>query len=151
MRVGAAVWRACLGPVALLMLHGTEARAQFLSVSGSPSLRVSTVFFVGAAPTPAVNASSTYLIYVPSGLMKIAAQLNTAMPKGLTLTATLTPKSGSSQGAVTLDTSPQDLVLGIGSGFSSGNTITYQLAATAAAGVVASQTRTITFTLVASP
>jgi len=136
--------------VALLLLHGTEARAQFIAVSGSLTLRVSTAL-AGAAPSATSDASSTYFMYAPTAGTRLVAQLNTAMPSGLTLTANLSTKSGISQGAVTLDTSPQSLVTGISQGFYSSSTITYRLVATLAAGVVTVQTRTVTFTLIAGP
>ena len=75
------------------------------------------------------------------------------MPAGTILTATLAAPSGAtSLGAVSLDTTPRDVVVniaGINPGTSQG--ITYGFSATVAAGVIASQTRTVTLTLANFP
>ena len=59
------------------------------------------------------------------------------------------PTGGSSSGDVTLSTTAADLVTGITQRAESGLTVSYTLSATVAAGVVASDTRTVTLTLTA--
>lgn len=120
-----------------------------LAVSGSPSLTISTAV-AGSAPTQATNASSSYAITTNQSSRKITAAINTAMPAGVTLKATLAAPSGAtSQGAVTLGTVAVDAVTGISTLNESGKTITYTLDATAAAGVVALSSKTVTYTIAA--
>jgi len=57
------------------------------------------------------------------------------------------PGSGTSAGAVTLGATDKDVVTGITQVAASGKSISYSLAATVAAGVVASSTKTVTLTL----
>lgn len=129
-----------------------EARAQFLSASGSPAKMTVQAATAGFAPTPVTDASTTYTVFTNgSGHHKITAQINSAMPAGVTLDVTLAaPAGASSAGAVTLGTTPHDVVTGIPNTFTT-RAITYQLTATAAAGVVSTQSRIVTLTLVATP
>jgi hypothetical protein len=71
------------------------------------------------------------------------------MPAGLTLTANLAAPSasGSSAGAQALSTTAVDLVTGITKLAEGGLSVGYSLTATAAAGVVSSTTRTVTYTI----
>lgn len=79
---------------------------------------------------------------------KVSAAINTAMPTGLTLTVNLAaPAGATSAGAVSLGTVAADLVTGITKVQASGLTATYGLTATASAGVVASATKTLTYTI----
>jgi hypothetical protein len=72
------------------------------------------------------------------------------MPTGVTLTVALAASKGASLGPVTLGTAAQNVVTGI-TGTMFGQSITYTLRATPAAGVVAVQTRQVTFTLISTP
>jgi hypothetical protein len=122
-----------------------------LSTSGSPSLVISTAT-AGSAPTQA-TASGSYAITTNETARKITIQINSAMPTGVTLKATLTAPtaSGTSAGAVTLTNSAQDAVNGISTVAESGLSIGYTLDATVAAGVVSAGTKTVTLTIVAGP
>jgi hypothetical protein len=62
----------------------------------------------------------------------------------VTLTA---PTGGSSAGQVLLSATAQDLVTGISTLAESGLTISYEFSADAAAGVIASAQKTVTFTV----
>jgi hypothetical protein len=119
-----------------------------LSFTGSPSLVISSGT-AGSAPTSA-TASVTYAVTTNEVDRKITAQIDQTPPSGLTLSASLAaPSGGTSAGAVALSTSPQDMVTGISTLNASGLSLTYTLAATAAAGVVAPTSRTVTYTIIA--
>lgn len=142
-------WRAVA--VAGLLAAAREARAQFF-VSGSPAQMTVSAAIPGSAPAARTNASTTYSVTSrPTvGHFAITARINTAMPAGVTLKAALAASRGSSLGAVTLGTVAQNVVTGI-TGRMFGQRITYTLSATPAAGVVAVQTRQVTFTLISTP
>lgn len=142
------IWRAAA--VAGLLAMATDARAQ-LTVSGSPAtMKVSTAT-AGSSPLAVTNASTTYSVKKPSsGHYTVTAGINTPMPAGVTLKVSLATSSGSSAGAVALGTTAQNVVTGIAAKVTS-QVITYTLSATAAAGVVAVQTRSVTFTLISTP
>lgn len=120
-----------------------------LSVSGSPSLVISTAT-AGSAPT-AATASGSYSITTNETGKKITAQINTAMPSGVTLSVDPAAPSGGTKAVVVLSTTAQDAVTGISTVNASGLALNYTLSATTAAGVVAADTRTITYTLVTGP
>ena len=138
--------------LATLLVTAQPARAQFISVSGSPSTLVVSSAFAGSPLNPATDASTSYFLIVLGGtLQKITAQLSSPMPAGVTLAATLAPPPGAtSSGAVPLDITPQTMVTGIGFTIASRG-ISYQLSATPAAGVVPLQSRTVTLTVTAAP
>jgi hypothetical protein len=70
----------------------------------------------------------------------------------MTLTVTMTaPTGATSMGAVTLDATARDLVGNITNTANETEQITYVLSATAAAGVVTAQSRTVTFTIASWP
>lgn len=119
-----------------------------LAFTGSPSLMINSAV-AGSAPT-AVTASGTYAVTTNETSRKITAQLNTNAPSGVTLSVSLAAPSGAtSAGAVLLSTTPQDVVTGISTVNASGLNVTYSLTATAAAGVVAAGSKTVTFTITA--
>ena len=129
-----------------------DARAQ-ITVSGSPAQMTVSAAIAGSAPTAVTNSTTTYTVTKPTAprTYTITASINTAMPAGVTLKITLASSgNGSSAGAVSLTTSAQDVITGI-SAKVTGAAITYQLTATAAAGVVAVQTRRVTLTVVTVP
>ena len=87
-----------------------------------------------------------------AGPQRIAAQLDSPMPTGTTLTLTMGPPSGAtSLGPVALDMSARDIVVNIARINGSTLPITYVFTATVAAGVLPSQTRTVTLTLSTYP
>jgi len=104
----------------------------------------------GSAPTSATDASTSYAITTNESARKITGSINTNMPAGVTLSASLAaPTGGTSGGALALSTTAVDLVTGIATLNETGKTITYSLAATAAAGVVTSASKTVTLTVTA--
>lgn len=121
-----------------------------LSVSAATaSLTVSSAT-AGSAPNVATDASTSYAITTNETNRKITGAINSNMPSGVTLSATLAaPTGGSSGGKLALSTVAVDLVTGISTLNESGKSISYELAATSAAGVVASATKTVTLTITA--
>ncbi len=118
-----------------------------ISVTGSPSLVINTAT-AGSGPTSATSSTSTWSVTTNQSTAKITASINTNMPAGLTLWSTLgAPAGATSAGAKSLSTSAVDMVTNVTKLAQSGMTITYQLDATAAAGVVTSTTRTVTYTI----
>ena len=118
-----------------------------ISATGSPSLTVTTAT-AGSQPTAATDASSTWAVTTNQTGAKISASIPTAMPAGLTLSVNLAaPTGATSAGLLPLGTTAVDLVTTITKVAQLGMTATYQLAATAAAGVVASSTRVVTYTI----
>lgn len=138
----------------LLIGSGRAASAQTLAVSGNPGLLNVTSAIAGSEPVSVSNSSTTYTVTTPAPnrTYKITAQLNANMPAGVTLTATLAaPAGATSVGAVALDVTARDVVTGILRNTNSTQSITYQLDATAAAGVVALSSRTVTLTIIRFP
>ncbi|HET7228506.1 MAG TPA: hypothetical protein VFJ16_00755 [Longimicrobium sp.] len=119
-----------------------------ITFSGSPSLVISTAT-AGGAPT-SVTANATYAITTNETNRKITAGLDSDMPSGTSLSVSLAaPSGGTSAGSVELGTTAVDVVTGVSTANASGLGVTYTLQATAAAGVVAAGTRTVTYTIVA--
>src|SRR5665213_3043176 len=76
------------------------------------------------------------------------ASAQSATPTGVTLSTNLTAPSGAtSTGLTALTTTAVNVVTGISKLNASGLALAYQLDATAAAGVVSSATRVVTFTI----
>jgi hypothetical protein len=118
-----------------------------ISATGSPSLTVTTAT-AGSQPTAATDASSTWAVTTNQTGAKISASIATAMPTGLTLSVNLAAPSGAtSAGLTALGTVAVDLVTTITKVAQLGMTATYELAATAAAGVVGSSTKVVTYTI----
>jgi hypothetical protein len=118
-----------------------------LSFTGSPSLVISTAT-AGSAPTSA-TANATYAITTNETNRKITAQLDQDAPTGVTLSANLAAPSGAtSAGATPLSSSAQDVVTAVSTVNASGLNLTYTLAASTAAGVVAPTSRTVTYTII---
>lgn len=114
----------------------------------APSLTVSTAT-AGAAPD-AATASQTYAV-TTNQTAKISAAIDSNMPSGLVLTASMAaPTGATSANAQVLSTVGQDLVTAITGLNESGLLLSYSLTATAAAGVVTSSTRTVTYTITGS-
>jgi len=132
----------------------SRANAQSFKVSGNPgTLAIQGTPVAGTAPTSVSDATTTYTLTSAQNGGKMTAQLNAAMPTGLTLTIAVDPPPGaSSSGPVALSTTPQNVATGIVS-FTGNATrnITYTLTATAAAGIVPLQSRTVTLTITSAP
>jgi hypothetical protein len=117
-----------------------------ISVAGSPSLVINTAT-AGSNPTQA-TAAATWAVTTNQSTAKITASINSAMPAGLTLGVNMSaPAGGTSAGATTLSTTAADVVTGITKLAESGIAIGYTLDATPAAGVIASTSRTVTYTI----
>jgi hypothetical protein len=118
-----------------------------VSVSGSPSLHI-TAAVAGGAPTTVTSSGNTWAVTTNQTGAKITASIGSAMPAGVTLSANLaTPAGGTSGGLLSLGTTAVDMVTGITKLNQSGLSLTYQLDATAAAGVISSTTRVVTYTV----
>ena len=143
---------------ALLLAGGllssvTDASAQHVTISGTASLTVSTAA-AGASLVPVTTASLTYDVdNTTGGALAVTGQIDSSLPSGLTLTANLTaPVGATSMGTQTLSTSPVTLVTAIPAGRQqTGMGIQLTLTATLAAGVVSTNTRQLTLTLVSAP
>jgi|SRR5579862_3889520 len=155
--IGAAArryWRVAVLIATLNTAHSLSAQCSPLSVSGSPADIAVNTAVAGSPPTAVQNATTTYTIKAKNTKCGVTAQLNAAMPAGVTLTLTFAACSGgTSYGPITLTTVAQDVVHGIqtvGNGTCTA-AITYQVSALSSAGVVAIQTRTVTLTEIALP
>jgi hypothetical protein len=119
-----------------------------ISVStASVSLAVTTAA-AGSPPTSATSSTATWAVTTNQTGAKITASINSAMPSGLTLSVALgAPAGAASAGAQALGTSAVDLVTGITKLDQAAMSVSYTLAATSAAGVVAPTSRTVTYTI----
>jgi hypothetical protein len=118
-----------------------------VGVTGTPTLAITTGV-AGSAPTSVTSSGNTWAVTTNQTGAKITASIASNMPAGLTLSATMgAPAGASSAGAKTLSTVAQDMVTTITKLNASGLSLSYQLDATAAAGVVTSTTRVVTFTI----
>ncbi len=133
---------------------GAQANVGTIALVGTPStLRISTAV-AGSNPDP---VSSTGLQYTTKASkankpQKIMVNLNLAMPAGVTLTLDMVAPAGANDdGTVTLDATARELVGNITNTTATTLGMTYTLSATAAAGVIALTSRTVTFTITAWP
>ena len=118
-----------------------------VAVSGTPSMTI-TAAVAGGAPTRVTSSGNTWAVTTNQTGAKITASIGSAMPTGVTLSANLgNPSGATSAGLQALGTGAVDMVTGITKLNQSGMSLTYQLDATSAAGVVASTTRVVTFTI----
>ncbi len=119
-----------------------------IEVTGSPNLTIASAV-AGEQPQEVTDSSSTCAITTNGANKRITACIDTAMPAYVTLEVDVAAPSGSgtSQGYVTLTTSASNVVTGISHVADSGPAITYKLSATVQAGVLSTDTRTVTFTL----
>lgn len=139
---------------ALLLIGSRAAAAQSFTVSIANLGTMNVVAAVaGSDPTSIVQSSSTFTLVTKKnkGITRVTANLDAALPAGVTLTVSLPSPGGGivSPGAVSLTTAQQNVLTSLPNANTTfpAITITYVLSATAAAGVVASTPRTITFTL----
>jgi len=141
-------------PAVLLVIASRTVASQTITVAGNPATLTVTSAITGSQPT-AVSSSTSFTITTPNPggrTYKITAQLASALPAGVSIIATMTaPAGATSVGGVSLSTAAQDMVTGIGRNVTFTGTITYQLVATTAAGVVSSQTRNVTLTILRFP
>jgi hypothetical protein len=118
-----------------------------VGVTGSPTMAI-TAAVAGNAPTTVTSAGNTWAVTCNQSTAKITASIGVAMPAGVTLSATLgAPAGATSAGIKALGTAAVDVVTGITKLNASALTLTYQLDATSAAGVITSTTRVVTYTI----
>ena len=114
---------------------------------GAPSLTITTAV-AGSAPTSATDATASWAVTTNQTGAKITANIASNMPAGLTLSSSLAaPTGATSAGFQALSTVAVDLVTVITKLAQGSLAVTYKLDATAAAGVVASGTRVVTYTI----
>ncbi len=114
---------------------------------GTPALTITTAT-AGSAPTSVTNATATWAVTTNQSGAKITASIPTGMPAGLTLSANLVAPSGAlSAGYKALSVTAADMVTGITKVAQGALGVTYKLDATPAAGVVASASRVVTYTI----
>jgi len=117
-----------------------------IAFSGSPSLVINTAT-AGSNPTRA-TAAATWAVTTNQTGRKITASIGSNMPAGLTLSVNVTaPAGATSAGSLALSTTAVDLVTSTTKLAQGSMAVTYSLSATAAAGVVSSTTRTVTYTI----
>jgi hypothetical protein len=119
-----------------------------LSVSGNPGTLTVNSATAGSAPNGVTDASTTYAITSNETNKKITAQLDVDMPAGITLGVLLTAPTGATAASQSLSTVAADVVTGISKLNESGKSISYTLAATAAAGTLTSAGKQVTFTII---
>jgi spore germination protein YaaH len=119
-----------------------------IEITGTPSLTIASAT-AGEQPQEVTDSSSTCAITTNGTNKRITANIDIATPAYVTLKVNVAAPSGSgtSQGDVTLTTSASDVVTGMSHVADSSPTITYKLSATVQAGVLSTDTRTVTFTL----
>ena len=118
-----------------------------VAVTGAPSLVINAAV-AGSAPTSVTAAGNTWSVTTNQTGAMITASIPSAMPAGLTLSANLVaPAGATSTGLTAIGTVAVNVVTGITKLNAAALALTYQLDATAAAGVVASATRVVTYTI----
>jgi hypothetical protein len=130
------------------------ATAQTIAVTGSPTAFRVTTAVAGSQPLPLSSSTTTYTVVTPNPnhTYAVTAQLDINIPTGATLSATFAaPPGGTSSGAVALDITARNVVTNIPRQLNSTQGITYTFAATAAAGVIPSTSRTVTLTIIRLP
>ena len=141
--------------IAVLVLCARAAFAQTLTTAGTPGLLRISSAVAGSEPVAVSTSGGTYSITTPNPNRQyaITGQINANMPTGITLTVNLAaPGQGAvSLGAVALDVTARNLVTGIKKNMTATQSITYQLSATAAAGVIPLSSRTVTLTIIQFP
>ncbi|PIQ63074.1 MAG: hypothetical protein COV99_04705 [Bacteroidetes bacterium CG12_big_fil_rev_8_21_14_0_65_60_17] len=116
-----------------------------ISVSGDVSMTISAAT-AGQAPDP-VTASSSYAVTTNGQDKKITGELDTDMPEGLTLNASMAaPEGADSAGKKALSKSAVDLVSNIDQVRGQGLALTYEAVATVNANPDG-YTRTVTYTI----
>ena len=118
-----------------------------IAVTGAPSLVINAAA-AGTAPTSATSSVGSWSVTTNQSGASITASIASAMPTGVTLSANLTaPAGATSTGLTALGTVAVNVVTGITKLNSAALGLAYQLDATAAAGVVSSSTRVVTYTI----
>jgi len=119
---------------------------QFTITSSAVTLTITSAT-AGSDPTPVSDASSVWSITTNQTNAKISASIPTNMPAGVSLNVLLGQPGGATSTAKDLSTVSQDLVTGITKTKAGPLAVTYTLSATAAAGVIAADSRVVTYTM----
>ncbi len=120
-----------------------------ISVSGNPGALTIDSATAGSAPNSETDNTTTYAITANKAGTTITGEINTDMPANTTLTVSLAaPTGGSTAGAKSLSTVATLLATCVAPVAEAGNSITYVFSATVAAGVVPSDSKTVTLTVV---
>lgn len=139
--------RAALGQTATQVVTFQVDPVNQIAVSGAPSLVINSAT-AGSGPASVQSAGAAWAVTTNQTGAKITASIASALPAGVTLSVDLAaPAGGSSAGSQPLGVTAVDLVTGITKLAQGGLGVTYTLGATAAAGVVASTSRVVTYTI----
>ena len=118
-----------------------------IAMTGSPSLLINAAT-AGSAPTSVTSSTNSWAVTTNQTGSTISASVAAAMPAGVTLSVQLAaPSGGTSTGMQAIGTTAVSLVTGVTKVNATGLGVTYQLAATAAAGVITSSTKVVTYTI----
>ena len=136
--------------LAIFFVHPLFALIDNISISGNPGAMNISTATAGSQPDSVTDTSTTYSI--ETGLLsnRITGQLDANMPANVTLTLQLqAPTGATSQGAVSLSTTPNNLVtnLPVLLLLTPNLQMTYTLSATVSATQAAAQNVTLTLTL----
>ncbi len=138
------------GPTATQTVTYEVTAINELSVSAATASLTVNSATAGSGPSAVTDTTTTYAITTNETNRKITGAINSNMDSGVTLSVTLgAPTGATSTGKQALSTVAADLVTGISTLNESGKSISYELAATTAAGVVPSATKTVTLTITA--
>jgi hypothetical protein len=119
-----------------------------VSVSAAATTLDITTAVAGSAPTSVNSTLLTWAVTTNQTTAKITASIPTAMQAGLTLSVNMAAPSGATGGTYkVLTTTAVDVVTGITKLAQAGLAMTYQLDATVLAGVVAADSRVVTYTV----
>lgn len=120
-----------------------------ITVTGNPGKLTVSTATAGQEPDEVSDSSTGYDLTTNGTGMRITGALDSDMPSGVTLKAHLSaPTGGTSAGDVELSSLARNVVTGITEVVANELGITYKLDAVVDAGIVASTTRTVTFTVV---
>ena len=124
-----------------------------ITVGASPALFRVNIAVAGFEPLPVVRTSTVSVRASKANKpQQVMVSLDAPLPAGLTMTLDMTtPTGATSPGTVTLDATARALMTDISNTAVETETLTYTFSATVAAGVVAAEFRTVTFTITAWP
>jgi hypothetical protein len=126
----------------------TISAVTLVEIGGDVSLTINDVNSIGGGLKNDTQ-STTYAITNNAGSKKMVGKINSDMPSNTVLTLTASaPASGASAGAVTLTSSNQNLVTGIGAVNQTGVALSFGLSANVNAALVNGASKTLTLTLV---
>ncbi len=113
-----------------------------VSISGNPGS------LVVAGGTASTDTSTTYQVTTNMQAQNIYAMIDSTLPPGVALLLELqSPTTGTSEGPVSLTTSPQVLVSGVSTCFETDLMITYTLTASINASPATALSRIVTYTI----